>query len=215
MKHFYIDKYSDIDSPFQRLDARVKVVGFIAFILSIALTPAHLFIAFLFYGLLICRLALLSKVPLLFILKRSLVIVPFVLMVTVFIPFFKKGPEGLMIFWNVLIKSSLSIYCAVLLTSSTRFTYILKALQDLRCPKLLTIVLSFMYRYIFVVQDELMEMLQAKESRSAGGSRWFNVKALANIAAVLFIKSYERAEAVYLAMCSRGFTGHIHTINDR
>ncbi|MDD4909652.1 MAG: cobalt ECF transporter T component CbiQ [Candidatus Omnitrophica bacterium] len=215
MKHFYIDKYSDIDSPFQRLDARVKVVGFIAFILSIALTPARLFIAFLFYGLLICRLALLSKVPLLFILKRSLVIVPFVLMVTVFIPFFKKGPEGLMIFWNVLIKSSLSICCAVLLTSSTRFTYILKALQDLRCPKLLTTVLSFMYRYIFVVQDELMEMLQAKESRSAGGSRWFNVKALANIAAVLFIKSYERAEAVYLAMCSRGFTGHIHTINDR
>jgi cobalt/nickel transport system permease protein len=30
---------------------------------------------------------------------------------------------------------------------------------------------------------------------------------------VLFIRAYERAEAVYLAMCSRGFTGRIHTLH--
>lgn len=215
MKHFYIDKYSDIASPLQRLDARIKIVSSIIFILLIVLTPPDLFVAFLLYGMFIACLIPLSKIPLAFILKRSLAIVPFAVMATIFIPLFKKGDEGLMIVWNVLIKSFLSIFCLIILTASTKFTYILKALQDLRCPKLLTIVLSFMYRYIFVVQDELMEMLQAKESRSAGGSRWFNMKALANIAAVLFIKSYERAEAVYLAMCSRGFTGRIHTINDR
>ena len=30
----------------------------------------------------------------------------------------------------------------------------------------------------------------------------------------LFVRSYERGERVYLAMCSRGYTGKIRTMDD-
>jgi len=229
MKHFYIDKYSNIDSIIHRLDPRIKIIAFVSFIISVIFTPPDSFATFTLYGLLIAILILLSKVPLWFIFKRSLSIIPFVAMIAIFIPFFKKGEiaggysfgalkltvtyDGLMILWNILIKSYLSILCLILLTVSTKFSHILKALEGLHCPQLIIMVLSFMYRYIFVVQDELMKLRQAKEARSVGGSRWLQVKALASILGVLFIRTYERAESVYLAMCSRGFVGEIRTID--
>lgn len=230
MRHAYIDQYSNIDSIIHRIDPRVKITSFITFILFVIFTRPTSFITFALYGALITILILLSKIPIMFILKRSLVIIPFVLTVSIFIPFIKKGEiaggysfgtlkltvtyDGLMVFWNVLIKSYLSILCMILLMTSTRFSDFLKAWERLRCPKIITMILSFMYRYIFVVQDELMKMKQAKDSRSVGGSKWFHIKTLANMIGVLFIRSYERAESVYLAMCSRGFDGKIKTISD-
>jgi cobalt/nickel transport system permease protein len=54
-------------------------------------------------------------------------------------------------------------------------------------------------------------MKRAKESRSIDGGIWFNIRVLSNMLGVLFIKSYEKGESVYLAMCSRGFDGTIRT----
>lgn len=230
MKHTYIDKYSGIDSLIHRLDPRIKIICLVAFILFVIFTKPTSFIAFALYGALIAVLILLSKIPLGFILKRSLVVIPFVLMIAIFIPFFKKGEvaggysfgtlkltvtyDGLMIFWNVLVKAYLCILSMILLITSANFSDLLKAFEKLRCPKLFTMILSFMYRYIFVIVDELMKMRQAKEARSVGGSRWFHTKVLANMIGVLFMRTYERGENVYLAMCSRGFDGEIKTIDD-
>ena len=151
-------------------------------------------------------------------------------MIAIFIPFFKKGEiaggysfgtlrltvtyDGLMIFWNVLIKAYLSVLSMTLLMASTDFADFLKALERLKFPRIFTMILSFMYRYIFVVQDELMKMKQAKEARSVGGSKWLHAQTLANMVGVLFIRAYERGEKVYLAMCSRGFNGNIRTIHN-
>lgn len=59
-----------------------------------------------------------------------------------------------------------------------------------------------------------MRMKQAKEARSIGRSKWLDNRIFANMIGVLFVKSYERAENVYLAMCSRGFDGKIRTIDN-
>ncbi len=228
MKHAYIDEYSDIDSYIHRLDPRIKIISLFAFILFVIFTRPTSFIAFALYGVLIAVLFLLSKIPPGFILKRSLVIIPFVLMVAIFIPFFKKGEiaggysfgtlkltvtyDGLMILWNILVKAYLCILSMILLITSTKLSNLLKALEKLKFPSVFVIILSFMYRYIFVVQDELMKMKQAKEARTTGGSRWFHVKVLANMIGVLFMRTYERGENVYFAMCSRGFNGKIKII---
>ena len=230
MRHAYIDEHSNINSFISRLDPRVKIISFIAFILFIIFTRPNSGITFAFYGGLMVILILLSKIPIKFILKRSSVIIPFVLMVSLFIPFTKQGEvtggyslgilrltvsyARLIIFWNILVKAYLSILCMIILITSTKFSALLKALEKLKFPQLIILVLSFMYRYIFVVQDELIKMGQAKEARSVGGSRWLHIKALAHMVGVLFIRAYERAESVYLAMCSRGFDGRIKTIGE-
>ncbi len=229
MKHAYIDKHSDIDSYIHHLDPRIKIICLIAFVLFVIFTNPASFTAFILYGVTIAVLILLSKIPLGFIFKRSLVIIPFVLMVAVFIPFIKCGEvaggysfgvlkltvtyNGLMIFWNVLVKAYLCILSMILLVASTKLSDFLKALEKLKFPSVFVLILSFMYRYIFIVQDELMKMRQAKKARSIGGSGWFHSKVFANMLGVLFIRAYERGEHVYLAMCSRGFDGGIKTMN--
>ena len=229
MKHSYIDKYSEIDSYVHNLDPRVKCISGVFFILAAIFTKPASFLSFALYALLIAILIYLSKIPINFILKKSLAIIPFVLMIAIFIPFFKEGKvagaysfgtfkltvtySGLSIFWNVLIKAYLSILCVITLMASTKFTDLLKALEKLKVPNIFIMIISFMYRYIFVIIDELMKMNQAREARSINTSKWFHVKTLANMLGVLFIRSYERAEVIYIAMCSRGFTGTINTLD--
>ncbi len=230
MKHSYIDKYWDLQSPIHRIDPRVKIIICMGFILFVIFTAPTSLGAFASYSLLLAILIGFSKVPFRFILMRSLVIVPFVLMIAVFIPFVKKGQvagayslgslkltvtyDGLMIFWNVLIKAFLSIVAVTLLMSTTKFTQFLKALERFKIPQVFTMILSFMYRYFFVITDEFAIMLRAKEARSVGGSGWFHIRTLSNMLGVLFLKSYEKGEVVYLAMCARGYHGNIKTIDE-
>lgn len=207
MRHAYLDQYSDRPSPLNRLDTRLKTLIFVTFIIFVILTRPNSFFVFSLYSTFIAVLILLSRVPIIFILKRSLAVIPFVLMVGIFN--LVSGREGFVLFANIFIKSYLSMLCLILLVTTTKFSELLRAFERLGCPKIITMVMSFMYRYIFVIEDELMKMRQAKESRSVGGSRFFHAKALANMLGTLFIRSYERAEAVYLAMCARGFDGSV------
>jgi cobalt/nickel transport system permease protein len=66
-----------------------------------------------------------------------------------------------------------------------------------------------MYRYFFVLVDELEKMLRAVKLRSFKNNRFKTFSILANIVGVLFIRSYERSERVYNAMSMRGFDGEI------
>jgi cobalt/nickel transport system permease protein len=225
MKHSFIDEHSSITSPLSRLDPRAKVVGFIGLIACIALTGRESFPAYFLYGIVVATLAVLSRIPLGHILKRSLIITPFILMMAAFIPFMQGNDvlcrfgsdsagisvsrTGLILFSGLALKSFLSVIAMIVLTAGTPFTSLLKALQDMRVPAIVIMVMSFMYRYFFIIEDEFMKMKQARESRSAGGSRRLRFKSLSNMIGVLFIRAYERSESVYMAMCSRGFTGEI------
>lgn len=229
MKHSFLDQYSDRDSFIHRLDPRTKLITTMAFILAVALTPPNRWPAFAFYFLLIAILVLISKVPVVYVLKRSLVIIPFVLLIAIFIPFFKAGEvagsynlwlwqvsvtyNGLQVLWNILAKAWLSILSLILLTSTTKIANLLRGLEQLHMPRVMVMILSFMYRYIFVLVDEVMRMRQARDSRNFGGSRLWQLRTMGNMTGTLFIRSYERGERVYAAMLARGFNGHSRTLN--
>lgn len=214
MQHSYIDKYADLDSFIHRIDPRAKIIAFFIFILFIVLTNPTAYLSFLLYSLLILILLFISRIPISFIFKKSLVVIPFVLLISIFIPFI-KGRDGLTLFCGIAMKSYLSILSMILLTSSTKFTNFLKGLEGLKIPKIFIMIISFMYRYLFLMVDEVQRMQRAKESRTFGKiSRRRTIKTLSNIVGVLFVRSYERAERVYLAMCSRGFEGEVKTIDN-
>lgn len=212
MQHSYIDKYAGLDSFVHRIDAKAKIAIFSAFILLIALTGPAAYPYFILYGALLFFAALVSKVPFSFLFKRSLTVIPFVILIALFIPFI-KGEEGVVLFWSIVIKSYLSVLFLILLTSTTKFTSLLKGFERLRVPKVFIMIISFMYRYIFLIVDEVQRMERAKESRSFANTGCLRaVRTLSNIAGVIFVRSYERAERVYIAMCSRGFDGEIKTL---
>ncbi len=225
MKHSFIDQYSDLDSFIHRLDPRTKLLACLAFILAVVLTTAGNWRLFACYFCVVAVLILLSRLPVLYVLKRSLVIIPFVLMVAVFIPFFKQGQvvwsynigawriavtyEGLLVLANVLIKSWLSILSLILLSSCTRMADLLEGMKQLGTPKIFILIISFMYRYLFLLADQLMRMRQACDSRNFGGSRRHQFKTLGNMIGMFFIRSYERAERIYAAMLARGYEGEM------
>jgi cobalt/nickel transport system permease protein len=195
---------------------------------AVVLTPISSWQVFVFYFCIIAALLIISRLPPLYVLKRSLVVFPFVLMVAIFIPFFKQGEiagsyniwmwqvsvtyTGLVVLVNVVAKAWLSILSLVLLSSTTKFTELLKGLRQLGVPKIIVLILSFMYRYIFVLIDEVMRMRRARDSRNFGGSRLHQLRTIGNMVGTLFIRSYERGERIYAAMLSRGFDSKVRSL---
>jgi cobalt/nickel transport system permease protein len=228
LKHSFLDQYSDRNSFMHRLDPRTKFIVTLVFILAVILTPPIRWEAFIFYFVIISILVVISLVPVLYVLKRSLLVLPFVAVVAISLPFFKEdvtsgsynigllhvSAAGLQVFYTILAKAWLSGLGLILLTATTKVTELLRGLEQMRFPRVMIMILSFMYRYIFVITDEVMRMKQARDSRNFGGRHWRQIKTVGNMIGTLFIRSYEHGERVYTAMIARGYDGESRTLNE-
>ncbi|MGD9014508.1 MAG: energy-coupling factor transporter transmembrane component T [Candidatus Omnitrophota bacterium] len=203
MHHSFSDQFANLDSCLSRLSVRFKILFCLVFVVLIVLTPIRMKYAFTLYGIFVIWLIFASKIHLLFFLKRLLSILPFVILVVVSIPFIQQ--DGWIIFISCILKSILIILSLILLIQTTRFNHLLNELRNLRVPGLIIMLLSFMYRYLFVVEDEILRKKRALDLRSAGKRDWKIMKSTANMLGSLFIHTYERAERIYLAMCARGY----------
>lgn len=234
------DHYQSIVSPVHRLDPRVKVLGTVFLILSNVLLPDAAWLAFLLSWGLVLLVSGLARLRLSFILTRSLVALPFALAAVTAIfsipgePLFAvqigstllvASQPGLERFASILLRSWISIQAAIVLTASTQFPDLVHALRHLRVPSVLVATVSFMYRYLFVLSDETLRLLRARQARSAaapagqapgkaiGGSVFWRARVAGNMAGQLFLRSYERSERIYNAMLARGYRGTFLTLN--
>ncbi len=214
MHHQFIDQHSGLDSFLHKMDPRIKIIMFAGIIFFVLLTSSRQPIPLFFYSLIILILIRLSCVPVRFIFLRSLAILPFVILVA-FSLLLSATHERLTFFGSLLTKAYLSILSMILLISTTKFVDLLKALEKMHCPVLFVMMLSFMYRYLYLFIDEFMRLNQAQESRTVRKTLnpGLKVKILSNMIGTLLIRSYERGESVYLAMCSRGYRGEIRTLH--
>lgn len=229
------DRYETRDSSIHRLDPRVKVVVTILFIISNVLLPDGAWLAFLLAWAFILWINLLSRLEITYALKRSFIALPFALAaVTVIFTLpgeslftLSLGPwqitatdAGLIRFTSIVIRSWLSVQIAILLVATTQFPDLMHALRHLHFPHLLVAVISFTYRYLFVLADEVLRLLRARQARSAclagergGGSMVWRAQVAGHMAGQLFLRSYERSERVFNAMQARGYQGHFQTLN--
>jgi cobalt/nickel transport system permease protein len=208
-------------SPLHRADPRLKFVAVVATIVSISLLPVGAFAALGIMWLALIAASTLAGLGPLRLSKGAFIAAPFLLAVLplVFVrpedPIGSIGPltvsgEGLRIFGTVAAKSWLSVQAALLLTFTTPFHDLVDALRDLRLPRILVAIISFMYRYLAVLVEEAGRMLRARSARSAGtsgGSIGWRAKVTGQMVGTLFLRSYERSERIYAAMQARGFTG--------
>jgi cobalt/nickel transport system permease protein len=108
-------------------------------------------------------------------------------------------------FATVMGKSTLSLLTMVLLANTTPFAAILRVLKACRLPSLLITTLALLYRYLFVLADEAQRMQRARLARSFVPKRVAIWHLLGTVIGQLFVRSTERAERIYAAMCSRGW----------
>ncbi len=223
MKHAFLDHHSGIHSPIHHLDARAKIIVFFTFILVGVSCPPASFSLFAISAIGLVAIALLARLPLAHLVMKLLKVLPFLLVVSISIPFMRRdgsggeyslglgglaaSKSGLWILWNVVIKSSLGVFSIILLYSTTSFPRLIKGMERLGCPRIFTILISFMYRYSFVLVDEMQRMKRARDARSFGG-RWIRQsRTIGHMIGTLFLRSFRRGERVYLAMLSRGYQG--------
>lgn len=146
--------------------------------------------------------ALLSRLPILFIAKRLLVLSPFVLGVAL-INAFQPSTRGTWV--GVAVKSSLCLFTVVLVSNTTPFNKVLRVLKVVRVPALLITTIALMHRYLFVLAEEAERMRRARASRTFMSGRRLQWRTLASVIGQLFVRASERAERIYDAMCARGW----------
>jgi cobalt/nickel transport system permease protein len=207
----------DPASPIHRLDPRAKLIGLAGITLVAVSAPLHAWPAYVACAVALIAVALLARVGAGTIWTRARVVLPLVVFVAVFVPFVRSGgatvelgpltvsEAGLATFATVSAKAILGTVSAVLLGATTSFPDVLHALERLRAPRLLVLIAAFMYRYLFVIVDEARRMRAALAARGYRPRHALQAAALGRVATALFLRTYERAERVHLAMLARGW----------
>ncbi len=199
MHHSFIDRYSGLDSPIHRLDPRIKIPAAVLAIITIVATPPA-FTPFAIYGAVALALWIASKLPFRYLLSRIAITLPFVAVMTLGIAF---GRWQLFIF--TLMRAVLSLCFLILLTSTTQFPLLLEGLRRYRLPEVLHSLLSFMYRFIYIIIDEFHRLNRGRQSRETGGQLKLSWRGRGWMLGTFLIRSIERSERVYSAMLARGY----------
>jgi cobalt/nickel transport system permease protein len=202
MRHAFLDRYSRLVSPIHGLSIPCKLASTMILLITIVTLPAAFYGVFAGLLLLLCIVAILSRIPMLFLLKRMALLEVFVLMVSLLS---LLQPNGIIVFSRLVLKSSLCLFTIVLFSNTTPFAKLLEALRKWRVPDLLITLLALMYRYLFVLIDEMERMQRARASRTFVRKRSLQWRSLAVIMSQLFIRSTGRAEKIFASMCARGW----------
>jgi cobalt/nickel transport system permease protein len=206
-------------SAVHRAPAHLKVLALLGFMLLVVATPRDWYPVFAGYLLAVVAVVLTARVPLLYVVRRMVIEVPFVVF-AVLVPFIATGPRvevlglsvsepGLLAAWGLLAKGTIGVMASLTLAATTEPTDVLVGLRRLRVPDLIVQIMGFMIRYLDVVTADLARMMVSMRSRGMDPRSPRSWPTLARTLGALFIRSYERGERVHLAMLSRGYTGRL------
>ncbi len=204
-----------------RRDPRVTLIAAVVLVIAIVSTPLSAPWAFGAYAVLLLLALLASRVPLRIVLHRWSHLLLFILLLAVFLPFRPAEPgtisyhlgalrvsqTGLAHFYGVVLRSGLSALCLVLLSTIVPLPRQLAALEQLRVPGLIAMLLGFTFRYFEVLRDEARRMQRARDARCWRGRWLWQARTIGEMIGTLFLRSYERADRIYCAMLARGYQG--------
>jgi cobalt/nickel transport system permease protein len=208
------------------IDIRAKLLITVITIFFIVSVPNGGYEILGFYLLLCIVVAFLFRPDFIIFIKKlaRLFLIPF--FISIFIPFAGRGQiiyefgfkiiklqitdNGLNTFFSVLIKSFLSLILLCSMITSTNEREIFWGLRKLYVPKIVVSIIFLMYRYLFLFRDEFNIGQKAINARVFKKPGFAINKKISYLIGNLFIRSYIRAEYIFMAMQSRGFDGNFY-----
>lgn len=210
------DRYGRSVSICHRLPPLVKLTLAISVIVAGVAIPVRYWPAYGVLGCLVFAGHSLAGIPLSYLLKRLLIFLPFVGSMAISLPLSQGLDRGWDLMFQIMFRGCLAFLVSLWLVNVMPFEQLLITLRRLRVPAVVVAILAFMYRYVFVVWDELDKMRTARKAREfSGGSLWFRWKTLSQLIGMLLIRSLNRAERIHGAMCSRGWDGEVRWLDDQ
>lgn len=216
-----LDTFAVLDTPLHRLDPRAKVMTTLVFILCVVSFEKYQLSALLPFFIFPLVLVGRGRLPAIFLLKKLLLVAPFAFFVGVFNPLFDHevlfylGSVGVSGGWvsfaSILLRFALTVSATLILIATTGFTGVCMALEKIGAPRVFTIQLLFLYRYLFVLIDEAQRLVRARALRTFRG-RGTGMTVFGQIVGQLLLRTIDRAQRIHLAMRCRGFTGEIRQL---
>jgi len=214
----HLDLLAEKDTPVHRFDPRVKVAVTFLFIIYVVSFDryeiARLLPFFLFPAVIIGM----ADLPLRYLLRKLLLVSPFVLFIGIFNPFLDReiimhiGPLGISGGWvsliSIILRFILSVGAGLLLIATTGFPAICMSLEKLGAPMVFTVQLLMLYRYLFVLIEESIRMIRAYTLRSFSKNK-INFPVFKQLIGNLLLRTLDRAQRIHLSMLSRAFSGEI------
>lgn len=208
-----MDRFSCGNTGIHRLDARIKIGAFLVYqICVLSWHPQEItgLLPFFLFPVCVIRLA---GLPLGYLLKRTLWLLPVAVMIGLFNPLVDRTPmgewfgipvtQGMISFISIILRCMLTILGTFTLLASTGFAPLCRGLRQLGAPRILITLMTFLYRYAFILVDECQHMLMAFRSRQ-GGSGPIPLSTWGAMAGQLLLRTFGRAERIYQAVLCRG-----------
>lgn len=224
-----IGQYYKADSFIHKLDARMKIILTVLFIVMIFMCKNFLSLA-LVLGFVVLSV-LLSAVPVLMYLRSLKPIIPIVLFTAILNMLYSGGEDILFSVWKISISSEglftaifMAVRIVLLIVASSILTYttvptmltdaIEKLLSPLKLFKIpvqsLAMMMTLALRFIPTLIEEIEKITNAQKARGAdfeSGKLFERIKAIVPIIIPLFISSFRRASDLAYAMSCRCYTG--------
>ena len=219
-KDITLGQYYQTDSLLHRLDPRVKIVGTLAYIIS-------LFVVDSFVGYLVCALFLftmigLSNVPVGYIVRGMRAILILLLITMAFNLFLTPGEVlvtiGFLKITKMAIRLSLLVIGSSLMTLTTTPNQLTDAIESLLNPLKrlrvpvheIAMMMSIALRFIPILMEETDKIMKAQIARGAdfeSKNLIKKIKSLVPLLVPLFISAFRRANDLAMAMEARCYRG--------
>ncbi len=221
----FLDRFSRGSTICHRLQPRLKVVLTLAVIVLTVALPTSLWPAQGCIACLVFAAHSLAEIPVTYLVRRVLLFLPLVTMTALAVPLSHGFASGWQTAIGIVIKSIVAFLAALWLVNTTPFDRLLSALCRLGMPRLFAVMLAFVFRYLFVLFDELGRMRTAQRARTfahqpsrlgwlrAAGRTQSAWKNAVQLVGMLLIRALDRAERIHGAMSSRGWTGKTHSLD--
>ncbi len=214
-----MDELAARSSPIHRLHPAAKLLSTIAYILTVVsfhkydlsgLIPLLLWPVLLFQ---------LSGVEVRTCFYKLRIVLPLVMAVGLFNPFFDRAPQfalgglavsgGVVSMLTLMLKGVFCLMASFLLMATTPIDSLCAALRRLHVPAMLVTLLLLTYRYVGVMTEELAVMTDAYHLR-APGQKGIHISAWGSFLGQLLLRSMDRAQELYSSMLLRGYHEHFH-----
>ena len=156
-------------------------------------------------------------------LRRLKIVLPFVLIIGILNPFLDKTAVqlgafvvrgGVISMITLMMKCIFTVLAAYLLIATTTFERICYALEQLHFPKIMITQIMLMYRYIFMLINEVNRISQAYALR-APGQNGIHISAWGSLVGQLLFRTIDRGTLVYESMVLRGYNGSFSYLRSR
>lgn len=232
MKDVTFGQYYPATSFVHKMDARIKILISIAYIVAVFLVSSYHFLGFAACLLFVMAATAFSLVPFLRVLKSIKGVLFFVIFSAVLQLFFNKSGTplwengfitdiGLLSAGFIVARITLVVLGASVLTLTTSPVELADGIESLLYPlKLIkfpvhefALIMSIALRFIPTLLDETDRIIKAQKARGAdfeSGNLFKRAKALVPVLIPLLISSFRRADELADAMDARCYAGSKH-----